>query len=84
MGLFAFRGNYVKDFQESLAEPKHETRKPSFGEEPQLETPQSDQPKPGNQLPKPRKRKASQVELKTEITPAEITPAKEVSNDADV
>lgn len=79
MGLFAFRDNYVRTFEESRVLPKHETRKPSFGEEPQLETPQSVQPQPGNGEPKPRKTRAPKSQPK-----AEITPAKEVSNDADV
>ncbi len=79
MGLFAFRENYVRTFEKSLVVPKHETRKPGFGEEPLLEMPQSVQPKPGNGEPKPRKTRAPKAQPK-----AEISPAQEVSNDADV
>lgn len=86
MGLFAFRENYVRTFEETLVEPNHETRKPSFGKEPQLETPQAVQPMPGNQQPKPRKARTPKAQNKPVETPVEAveTPAKEVSKDADV
>ena len=81
MGLFAFSGNYNQSANSSSVDSKHETRKPGFGDEPAVEEPKCEIPKPEKLISKTRKSKSSRSQAPLEV---EATPMEEVRNDVSV